>query len=117
MCDVLFEEADLWVERERTAREEHRCSECRLLISPGGRYVRTFSLYDGQVGEYATHPECLELLKHVSFVTCEQEHYSPRLQLLRDRVAEHLEDPQVVSLYRRCVRARMADGTWRKQSP
>lgn len=116
MCDAIFEESDLWVQTEHTAREEHRCSECQLLISPGIRYVRTFAAHEGSVDLFCTHLECLDLVKYVSFVVCDQDYYGLTMQPLRDRVAEHLEDPGVVSRYRKHVRARMADGTWRPRA-
>ncbi len=50
-CDIVSDMCDGWCdlyrENTRTARKEHRCSECGRVIEPGEKYRQARSLCDG----------------------------------------------------------------------
>lgn len=49
MCEIDFDGyCDVWRETERTARKEHKCSSCGLLIIRGDKYIEHFDIYDGE---------------------------------------------------------------------
>jgi hypothetical protein len=45
-------------EREHKAAKRYRCIWCGEQIPIGTRYVREFSVYDGDVQKHNWHPEC-----------------------------------------------------------
>ena len=49
MCSINLEVAELWDERERTARTPKQCDACCARIVPGRRYVKHFSKHDGDI--------------------------------------------------------------------
>lgn len=50
MCDIRdIEYAELWNETSHKARKAYRCNSCGIAIKPGEKYVKHFSLQDGEV--------------------------------------------------------------------
>lgn len=52
MCQIdpyEYGYANLWVEKARKARKEHRCDVCLAFVENGERYVVHTSTYDGSV--------------------------------------------------------------------
>ena len=47
----------------RTARKQHRCSNCGETIELGEQYQRWMSVDDGKAFSNKMHPECLESLQ------------------------------------------------------
>lgn len=47
MCDIADGTCPIWEERELTARKAHACMACRQAISPGHRYHRVDSMFEG----------------------------------------------------------------------
>lgn len=45
----------------RTAKKQHHCDECHRAISPGGKYERTFGVWDGRHDTYRTCAECASI--------------------------------------------------------
>lgn len=50
MCDLADGEWEVFDERSVKARKQHTCVACNDPIQPGHRYVRTFTIHDGNVG-------------------------------------------------------------------
>ena len=47
--------------RERKARKEHKCNECRRIISPGETYEYIAGVWDGSFDTYKTCSDCLSV--------------------------------------------------------
>jgi hypothetical protein len=47
MCFIDLEPCKVWEERDRKARKEHECTECRRIIRIGEVYTVHFSVFDG----------------------------------------------------------------------
>ena len=47
MCYIDLEPCEVWEERERKARKEHRCSCCHGAILAGQVYLVHFSVFEG----------------------------------------------------------------------
>lgn len=56
---------DIYEERFRTARKEHRCTACKRAILPGHRYCAVFTLYDGSTVTYKRCGSCQRLHEHL----------------------------------------------------
>lgn len=52
---------DVFREKIRTARKEHKCSECRQPILPGEKYEHVTGLWEGHWGTFKTCSACMEL--------------------------------------------------------
>lgn len=53
------------------ARERHQCCECRGVIEPGTRYVRTTGVWDHRPAAYAQHIECVAMVKEIADRWCD----------------------------------------------
>ena len=58
MCTIELEPCEVWSRTAHTARKEYRCECCGAKITPGARYHRTFSVFDGQVDTSRNCVEC-----------------------------------------------------------
>lgn len=107
MCDYIDAACDVWVETPRKARRKHFCTECRLPILAGSKYVDVRSLYDGRWTTTRAHPLCVALVKHVAFNVCGQSLYVlDSDSSIRDRVKEHYhEAPELLRMYRHAIKA------------
>lgn len=65
MSESCDEECEVYEERFRTARKEHRCSACKRAILPGHRYCTVFALYDGNTTTYKRCGSCQRLHEHL----------------------------------------------------
>lgn len=45
-------------EEHRTARKEHRCTECRRMIQPGEQYLNEGTLFEGRIDTFKTCSHC-----------------------------------------------------------
>lgn len=48
MCFVDLEPCEVWDERDRKARKEHKCSACGGKITVGSLYVVHFNVFEGE---------------------------------------------------------------------
>lgn len=44
-----------------TAQKEHKCNECRRMISRGERYLREATLFEGKIETWKTCIDCLSI--------------------------------------------------------
>lgn len=59
MCDMdSGETCSVWNEREIKARKAHRCASCHALVRPGEKYLRHFSVFDGEATDEASCLDC-----------------------------------------------------------
>jgi hypothetical protein len=58
MCYVDLEPCEVWEERHRKARRQHRCSCCRRAIQPGEQYLVHFSVFEGNAETQKCCAEC-----------------------------------------------------------
>lgn len=50
MCYIDVDSySEVWNERVVTARKEHRCDCCQGIIVPGAKYIRHFSIFEGEI--------------------------------------------------------------------
>jgi hypothetical protein len=47
MCYIDLDPCEVWSERTRKARKEHRCSSCCRTIAVGETYIVHFSIFEG----------------------------------------------------------------------
>ena len=59
MCMVdLADLTDVCSSLEHTARKHYQCSECNMVIYPGERYERTFTVVEGRSNQIFTCRQC-----------------------------------------------------------
>lgn len=59
MCDIDFDGyCDVWQERPRKARKQHKCNTCGRQIAPGETYVAHFSIFEGETNNEKICAEC-----------------------------------------------------------
>lgn len=69
MCCPLSNDGDgpsCFTEKIRTARKEHRCTECRETITIGAKYECVSGVWDGRPDRYKTCLSCVEIRNHFS---------------------------------------------------
>jgi len=59
-CYCDFDPADIWNERNRRARKQYTCYECREKIEPGDEYVYISTLAEGRWSHYRICDCCEE---------------------------------------------------------
>lgn len=64
-CYCDYELPQFYVAEVRTARKQHKCSECGRLIAEGERYEHVRGKWDGDMGTFKTCPRCLSLREWV----------------------------------------------------
>lgn len=62
MCDYDDEGSDVWNEKRRKARREHRCYACQETIRVGDIYQHTTSLYEGSWDTWRHCLRCVAML-------------------------------------------------------
>lgn len=61
MCYIGFDgTCEVWNEAEQKARKPHRCSSCRRPIKVGEKYLRHFSIFEGDTTSEKMCVDCLE---------------------------------------------------------
>lgn len=58
MCFVDLDPCEVWQERDRKARKEHKCSCCHRTIKPGEMYLVHFSVFEGNPESQKCCKEC-----------------------------------------------------------
>jgi hypothetical protein len=69
VCCPLSNDGDgpsCFIEKVRTARKTHQCTECREPISAGARYEYVSGIWDRRANSYKTCLSCVEIRKHFS---------------------------------------------------
>lgn len=61
MCVIELEPCTVWQEHEVTARKAHMCDCCRGEIPAGARYVRHFSVFEGDASTEKLCKACEEV--------------------------------------------------------
>lgn len=93
MCVIDLEVSDCWSEVERKARTPKKCACCYAQISPGDRYIKHFSKFDGHV--WSSHL-CKPCDADRAKFAAEHDHMLPNpesfYQMLADCVSEDEED-------------------------
>lgn len=56
--DSYDNEPEAYARKERTARKDHVCCECRFPIKSGEGYVEHWGIYDGRHHRSRQHTEC-----------------------------------------------------------
>jgi hypothetical protein len=80
------------------ARKEHKCGECYRKIEPKETYVRTATIYEGELNAYKTCLQCMEV-KHWLARNCDGYVYTHCYEDLRD----HVEKAMGMEFYRAVV--------------
>lgn len=62
-CDGYFE---FYSEYFRTARKQHKCCECNMMIDPGDKYVACAGKYEGRMEMYKQHLVCYHIARFVN---------------------------------------------------
>lgn len=60
MCFIDNEEPSFIETEDRTARKEHRCCECRVIIGRGEKYESTRGVWGGDFEHFKTCMFCAE---------------------------------------------------------
>ena len=63
-------------ERAHNAMKRYRCIWCSESILAGARYVREFSIFDGDVQKHCWHPECKDAA-HTLFQEEGEDEFAP----------------------------------------
>ena len=64
MCEYEHSTQAYWA-RRMTARQQHRCDECRRVIRAGEHYERVRGIWDGIPDVLKTCPDCLAIRDRV----------------------------------------------------
>lgn len=80
MCfDV--EQPDVFHAKNRTARKEHKCGECRAMIGRGEKYEHAWGVWCGKPGKHKTCMACVAMReaveRHEYAMGCDLEESSP----------------------------------------
>jgi hypothetical protein len=76
MCDIDVDDyCEVWVQKWKTARKEHRCASCEMTIARGDRYLHHFHVYDGDPSVEKACAVCGALWE--SFIEAHAGGYSP----------------------------------------
>lgn len=96
MCaiDDCDERVEVLREKDRAARKEHRCSECRRTIAPGETYHYEFGKLEGEAVTYRTCAHCMVARKWLH-KNCGGWIYNGVIQEILDHSVEYpaLADP------------------------
>ena len=92
-CSCDYDPPEFMSQRMRTARKQAKCYECRCPILPGERYEETFGKWYGDVANFKTCNECLELRQWATIsVPCFCYEYGNVFECVRDLVQEARAD-------------------------
>lgn len=111
MCDCDIGEAPAcYTERIRTARKDHRCSECRRRIRAGEKYKYVSGIWDGYPSSYKTCSRCQVATEaHIAAeYNLDGEHCVPILGSLIESIRDCIE-PEYLRLFR-AARREILDG-------
>ena len=61
----IYSPPELYEQFERTARKQHKCSECARVIEPGDKYELVKGKWDGEFDTFKTCKFCLDLFNFV----------------------------------------------------
>ena len=87
MCYTDVEPCEVWCEKQRVARKEHRCDECRETIQKGEPYLFVSGIFGGPF----THKECQycqkdrqRIIEHELSEGCDRKESDPGMVQLRE---------------------------------
>lgn len=69
-CDMDYDAPAFSSIKFRVARRDHKCCECRNVISKGSEYQYVSGMWDGVIHTYKTCTNCADLRDSLSDVTC-----------------------------------------------
>ena len=64
MCNCDLEYPKFYLERRRTAKATHECSECHQAILPKTEYIAISGKWDGEISTYKQCLSCNMISKH-----------------------------------------------------
>jgi hypothetical protein len=89
-CDDV---AEVWEQRKRRARKDHKCRACGIKIRRGDLYVYHFSLFEGQVDTVKRCLACDAIYEHLCSITDFENQPMPALNCGHEYKEVHGREP------------------------
>ena len=83
-------EPTCFLKRQRRARKDHVCCECRRVIKAGTVYEYESGIWDGEPSSFKTCPRCVVLRAAYAHVV--EPYSAPPFTFLTETIREHVQD-------------------------
>ena len=70
MCDCDSDAPTLYRETNRTARKEHKCCECKRIITESEPYQHVVGVWDGEIRTFKTCAQCAAMRANLTYQHC-----------------------------------------------